>query len=214
MKIIFLRHTISHLWRKIAIVWAIFGHFWHVFSDFLLSVTQLCSLWEPFQPEHSWPMWGQGFKPFLGHWAIHLWLGGLKMGDLWLKNSQNDRMPYWAKKTTCKLDNGPKHTPINGERCFGHFYAPSRCHSRSRWVRKWVIYGSKIAQNDRMPYWAKKPTWKLGNGPIIIHLHHAGQDGPFSSQWYCDIYIDNGPKHFDHHHRHNFRLLCRLIFLG
>ena len=128
MKIIFLCHTISHLWPKIAIVWAIFGHFWHVFSDFLLSVTQLCSLWEPFQPEHSWPMWGQGFKPFLGHWAIHLWLGGLKIGDLWLKNSQNDRVPYWAKK----------------------------------------------------------PTWKLDNGPIIIHLHHAGQDGLFSStQWYC-----------------------------
>ena len=63
-KIIFLRHKISHLWWKIAIVWAIFGQFWPVFADFLVSVTQLCSLWEPFQPEHSWPMWGQGLKPF------------------------------------------------------------------------------------------------------------------------------------------------------
>ena len=34
---------------------------------------------------------------------------GPKMGDLWLKYSQNDRMPYWAKKSTWKLDNGPKH---------------------------------------------------------------------------------------------------------
>ena len=95
-------------------------------------------------------------------------------------------MPYWAKKSTWKLDNGPKHTPSNRERCFGHFCVPSRCHSRSRLVQKWVIYGSKIAKNDRMPYWAKNSTWKLDNGPKIIHLHHAGQDGPFSStQWYC-----------------------------
>ena len=64
MKIIFLRHKISHLWPKIAIVWAIFGQFWPVFANFCLSVTQLCSLWEPFKPEHSWPMWGQGLKPF------------------------------------------------------------------------------------------------------------------------------------------------------
>ena len=38
-------------WRKIAIVWATFGHL-------------TCSLWEPIQPKHSWPMWDQGFKPF------------------------------------------------------------------------------------------------------------------------------------------------------
>ena len=28
------------------------NHFWHVFTLFL-SVTPLCSLWEPFKPEHS-----------------------------------------------------------------------------------------------------------------------------------------------------------------
>ena len=50
------------------------------------------------------------------------------------------------KKTIWKLDNGPKHTPSYGERCVGHFYAPSRCHSRSRWVRKWVFLGSKTAK--------------------------------------------------------------------
>ena len=73
---------------------------------------------------------------------------GPKMGDLWLKNSQNDRLPYWAKKSTWKLDNAPKHTPTNGERCFGHFYAPSRCQSRSRWVQKWGVVGIK-----------KQPKW-------------------------------------------------------
>ena len=39
MKIISLCHKISHFWWKIAIVWAILGHFWHVFADFFVSVT-------------------------------------------------------------------------------------------------------------------------------------------------------------------------------
>ena len=86
MKIIFLRHKISHLWWKIAIVWAIFGQFWPVFADFFVSVTQLCSLWEPFQPEHSWPMWGHGLKPFQAHWAINPWLESVKNGSFYCKN--------------------------------------------------------------------------------------------------------------------------------
>ena len=81
MKIFFLRHKISYFWWKIAIVWAILGHFWHVFTDFFVSVTQLCSLWEPFQPEHSWPTWGHGLKPFQAHWAINPWLGSVKNGS-------------------------------------------------------------------------------------------------------------------------------------
>ena len=36
---------------------------------------------------------------------------------------------------------GQKHTPSNGNRCVGHCYAPSRYHSRSRWVQKWVFLG-------------------------------------------------------------------------
>ena len=74
---------------------------------------------------------------------------GPKMGVFGVKNSQNDRMPYWAKKSTWKLQNGSKHTPSNGERCVGHFYAPSRCHSRSRLVQKWVFLGLKNSQNKQ-----------------------------------------------------------------
>ena len=33
MKIIFLRQKSCYLWVNVAIVWAIFGHFWHVFSE-------------------------------------------------------------------------------------------------------------------------------------------------------------------------------------
>ena len=51
---------------------------------------------------------------------------GPKMGDLWLKNSQNDRLPYWAKKSTWKLDNGPKHAPTNGNCHIVHVSALSR----------------------------------------------------------------------------------------
>ena len=36
MKIYFLRHNISHLWLKIAIIWPFFSHFWPIFADFLL----------------------------------------------------------------------------------------------------------------------------------------------------------------------------------
>ena len=86
---------------------------------------------------------------------------GPKMGVFLVKNSQNERMPYWPKKSTWKLDNGPKHTPSNWERCVGHLYAPSRWLSMSRWVQKWVLFG----WIDRMPYWAKQSTWKLDNGP-------------------------------------------------
>ena len=50
---------------------------------------------------------------------------------------------------TWKLNNGPKHSPSNGERCVGHFYAPSRCHSRSRLVQKWVFLGLKNSQNKQ-----------------------------------------------------------------
>ena len=92
MKIIFLRHKISHLWWKIAIVWAILGHFWHVFADFFVSVTQLCSLWEPFQPGHSWPMWGHGLKPFQAHWAINPWLESVKNGSFTAKIDPNGRL--------------------------------------------------------------------------------------------------------------------------
>ena len=34
MKIYFLRHNISHLWLKIAIIWPFFSHFWPIFADF------------------------------------------------------------------------------------------------------------------------------------------------------------------------------------
>ena len=99
---------------------------------------------------------------------------GPKMGDLWLKNSQKWQDAILSKKSTWKLDNGPKHTPSNWERCFGHFYAPSWCHSRSRWVRKWVVLGVKNSQNDRMPYWAKKQP---GNWIMNQNTHQAmGKD--------------------------------------
>ena len=115
MKIIFLRHKISHLWWKIAIVWAILGHFWHVFADFFVSVTQLCSLWEPFQPGHSWPMWGHGLKPFQTHWAINPWLESVKNGSFYCQNR-----PWWqagsrAGKSTWKLSGGPYYIPIHGK---------------------------------------------------------------------------------------------------
>ena len=71
---------------------------------------------------------------------------GPKMGVFMVENSQNDRMPYWAKRSTWKLDNGSKRIPSNGNSYVGHVYAPSRCHSRSRWVRKWVFFGSTIAK--------------------------------------------------------------------
>ena len=87
--------------------------------------------------------------------------GGPKMGVFLVKNIQNERMPYWPKKSTWKLDNGPKHTPSNWERCVGHLYAPSRWLSMSRWVQKWVLFG----RIDKMPYWANQSTWKLDNGP-------------------------------------------------
>ena len=89
---------------------------------------------------------------------------GPKMGGFGGKKQPKWQDAVLSKKPTWKLDNGPKHTPSNMERCFGHFYAPLRCHSRSRWVHKWVVLGVKNSQNDRMPYWAKKSTWKLENG--------------------------------------------------
>ena len=170
MKIIFLRHTISHLWQKIAIVWAIFGHFWHVFSDFLLSVTQLCSLWEPFQPEHSWPMWGNGFGPFLDSRAINLWLGGVKNGYFYGKNS-----PYWragsrSKKPTWKLFNGPYHIPIHGKTLLRAIKAFSRYHFRSAWVQKMAIFRVKTHTMSVNVFGRFDQYWYLNT--LFLCAHH------------------------------------------
>ena len=44
IKIYFLRHNISHLWLKMAIIWPFFSHFWPIFADFLLYRLHLCVL--------------------------------------------------------------------------------------------------------------------------------------------------------------------------
>ena len=44
MKIYFLRHNISHLWLKMAIIWPFFSNFWPIFADFLLYRLHLCVL--------------------------------------------------------------------------------------------------------------------------------------------------------------------------
>ena len=49
------------------------------------------------------------------------------MGDLWLENSQNDRMPYWAKKSTWKLQNGSRHRCRTAN-------TSTACCTRTRWL--------------------------------------------------------------------------------
>ena len=74
----------------------------------------------------------------------------------WLAIAQ-DGIPV----TTWKLDNGSRLTPNNGERCVGHFYAPSRCYSRSRLVQKWVFLGFETAKMTGCHIEQKKSTPKI-----------------------------------------------------
>ena len=109
--------------------WHSYAHFGSLFN---LNIPDPCGV------KVSSHFWAN--EPYIYGW----W--GLKMGLFYGKNSPKWRVGSRAEKPPWKLANGPKHTPSNRERCFGHFYPPSRYHSRSRWVRKWVIYGSNIAK--------------------------------------------------------------------
>ena len=117
MKIVFFCHLISHLWQKIAIVLAIFGHFWHDFSDFLPSVTQLCSKREPIRPDYPWPMWGDDSKPFRDHWALNPWLGGIKNGPFGTKNG----LSWQACQCPDVVQKGPKWSQMVNITCFWPF---------------------------------------------------------------------------------------------
>ena len=70
--------------------------------------------------------------------------------------------PWWwaalsAQKSTWQLENGPKHTTSNGKTCVGHFYAPSRCHSRWWCIQKRPLRGKKTS--SQAPSYASPKLW-------------------------------------------------------
>ena len=74
------------------------------------------------------------------------------------------------------------------ERCFGHFYAPLRCHSRSRWVHKWVVLGVKNSQNYRMPvsrlgFWLNMASCHFGYFWAINHPFSGPPSHRCMAQW-------------------------------
>ena len=90
--------------------------------------------------------------------------GASKNSIFWGQNG-----PWWwaaisAQKSTWKLENVTKHTSRNGKTWVGHFYAPSRCHSR------WWCIQKRPLRSKKQPKWRdaiidQKSTWKLDNGP-------------------------------------------------
>ena len=117
-------HSLSYFWSFLTCFFQIFCCQWHSYAHFgslfNLNIPDPCGV------KVSSHFWAN--EPYIYGW----W--GLKMGLFYGKNSPKWRVGSRAEKPPWKLANGPKHTPSNRERCFGHFYAPSRYHSRSRWV--------------------------------------------------------------------------------
>ena len=95
-------------------------------------------------------------------WMICLFLvlPGLQMNSkadhnpqsLWKAWSNYGCLFFGTSWTSNELKNGPdngsEHIPSIGKRCVGHFYAPSRCHPRSRWAQKtakWLKIGQTMS---------------------------------------------------------------------
>ena len=110
-------------------------------------------------------IWEDGLRPFCPFPSAIPGQGTSKNAHFLVKMNHDGRLPYQPKfhLETGKCD---KTHPKQWKKICWILvlYDPSRCHSRSRWVRKWVFLGSKTVKMTGCHIkWSS--TWKQDNGP-------------------------------------------------